>query len=73
MMNTRTYNSRQAAEAQKKYCSENKVPVFAPGEWSKYRCIRCFHDIYREGGISVEEAGKKLITGCPFCNYSFCN
>lgn len=24
-------------------------------------------------GITVEEAGKELITGCPFCNWSFCD
>ena len=30
---------------------------------------------YREktNGITVEEAGRERVTGCPFCHWSFCD
>ena len=72
-----TYNSIKANEAQAKYCKENNLPHFAPTR----NCYRCHKDIYQKieypnksyiTGISVERAGSRLITGCPHCNYSFC-
>lgn len=71
------YDTHEAYEAQRKYCDEHNVPLFA----DKY-CPHCGKDIFGVYGIggdkyrcgfSVECAGGTLITGCPFCNYSFCD
>lgn len=64
------FNAAEAAEAQAKYCEKNEVPMFAPNNG---RCVCCGRNIYDVGGISVETAGKKMITGCPFCDASFCD
>ncbi len=67
------YNISEAIEAQERYCEENKYPLFAPGNGM---CYRCHRNIYKEingYGISVEAAGTQLITGCPHCNWSFCD
>lgn len=63
---SQTFDSIKAAQAQREYCKENKAPLFAPEYGS---CFRCKKDIYK--AISVEEASKSLITGCPHCHYSF--
>ncbi|MBE5807740.1 MAG: hypothetical protein E7317_05305 [Clostridiales bacterium] len=70
----------EAAAAQKRYCEENEIPQFAPANgW----CSACGRNIYepytyrgREEdtrGISVDAAGKRLITSCPHCNTTFCD
>lgn len=74
-----TYNIPEAVKAQEKYCMEKEYPHFAP--YSE-NCFRCGQNIYSEkgrtrsgkerNGISVERASKELITGCPFCNWSYC-
>ena len=61
-----TFDSAKAKEAQNKYCTENNAPNFANGG-----CFSCGRDIYTL--ISVEEAGRSLITGCPVCHRSFCD
>lgn len=77
---SKNYDPIEAAKAQEDYCNENEVPRFAPGNgW----CSSCGRNIYepytyrREPiattGISVEEAGRKLITSCPHCNRTFCD
>lgn len=67
----------KASALQAKYCKTNDLPHFAP---SGGRCYRCHQQIYEnlktaEGyishGISVWEAGHRLVTGCPHCHYSF--
>ena len=71
-----TYNPALAEKAQDEYCERNGKPNFAP--YGGY-CFHCGQNIYSAkvypngfvGGISVEEAGRKLITGCPFCHISF--
>lgn len=73
------YNTKEANRAQIKYCTENGFPHFAPG--NSGMCYRCGRDIYKKivwedghvTGITVEAAGKGLITGCPHCHYSFCD
>lgn len=64
--------------AQKRYCEEKGYPHFAPNNGI---CWKCNQQIYAEGkncignlskGISVEKAGSELITGCPHCNWSYC-
>lgn len=70
------YDSVEAYKAQKKYCDENNLPLFV-----NKHCPLCGKDVfgmYRKSndeyryGFSVEVASSTLITGCPFCNYSFC-
>lgn len=75
-----TYDALKATEAQSKYCQEHGYPHFAP---KSGRCWRCNQNIYVDGkrcndnrsskGISVERAGRELITGCPHCNWDFCD
>ena len=69
------FNERKAAMAQRDYCRDG--PMFAPSDGI---CYRCGKSIYmpikgRDGmvsGYTVEQAGSRRITGCPHCNYSFC-
>lgn len=67
------YNIDDATKAQARYCKVNNYPHFAPYDGI---CYRCHKNIYTESdghhGISVENAGTHLITGCPHCHYSFC-
>ncbi|MBQ8393813.1 MAG: hypothetical protein IJX51_08645 [Clostridia bacterium] len=79
---TRTYDILKAALAQKKYCDNHGFPHFAPQDGC---CRNCGKNIYVQHeksygkdvtittGISVEEAGKSLVTGCPHCNISYCD
>ena len=73
-----TFDPEKAHNAQAAYCREKMYPHFAP---SNGKCWKCRQNIYlpvknRNGyqslGISVERAGRELITGCPHCNWSFC-
>lgn len=50
---------------------ENQRVGFAP---SNGICWRCGRNI-AEGanGITLEKLGDYIITGCPHCNYSFCD
>ena len=74
-----TFDKIRAMEAQNKLCKEKGWPHFAPGGGV---CWRCGKNIYEksvntltgcESGISVEEAGRQLVTGCPHCNRSYCD
>lgn len=73
------YDTVKAADAQKQYCADHGYPFFAP--WRSGMCFHCGRNIYEpvhwpDGhttGITVEGAGKTLITGCPHCHYSFCD
>ncbi len=68
----------KAINAQKEYCGAKKLPHFAP---TSGKCFSCGREIYqnydingRESkGISVQEAGKHFVTGCPQCSRSFCD
>ena len=70
------FNPAQAVKAQEAYCDEHKCPMYAPRNGI---CFRCGFNIYLpiNGsrntilGISVAEAGCKLVTSCPFCNTTF--
>jgi len=74
----KTYDAVEAAKAQEHHCNERKVPFFAPRNgWCCY-CGRNIFEPYtyrREPilttGISVEEAGSRIITSCPHCNHTF--
>lgn len=86
-MENQTFNAVEAAKAQKEYCETRKDPHFAPMSgncWScrkniytpiehKYKDYFTVEEKVRINGISVEKAGKELITGCPHCNRSYCD
>lgn len=72
------FNVSDSMGAQERYCKDKEYPHFAPNNGI---CWKCNQQIYAEGknrmgnlseGISVEEAGSELITGCPHCNWSYC-
>lgn len=70
-----TYDRSLAQDAQKRFCAAHNLPFFAP--YGGF-CPSCFINIYDPtvteryvNGISVEEAGRNLISGCPYCNHSF--
>lgn len=78
----RTYDPAKAIAAQAAYVKQwaAKHPAdifansFARGEGfapSSGRCYRCKKQIYADGGISVEEASTRFITGCPYCHFSY--
>lgn len=73
---TGTFNPSAAEKAQRKYCDSHDCPDFSPHGGSCYRCGRNIY-LPTNGsngavfGITVEEAGKRLITSCPHCNFSF--
>ena len=79
------YDVQEAIKAHERLCRVVGYPQFAPYDGV---CYRCHQNIYEKHdavdtetlkhgrpytGISVEEAGSKLITGCPHCNRSFCD
>lgn len=73
------FNVSDSMAAQKRYCEEENYPHFAPKNGI---CCKCNQQIYTEGknrmgnlskGISAEKAGSELITGCPHCNWSYCD
>jgi hypothetical protein len=73
------FNVLDSMAAQKHYCEEKSYPHFAPENGI---CWKCNQQIYAEGknrmgnlskGISVEKAGSELVTGCPHCNWSYCD
>lgn len=73
------FNVSDSMVAQEHYCKEKEYPLFAPNNGI---CWKCNKQIYAEGknrmgnlskGISVEKAGSELITGCPHCNWSYCD
>jgi hypothetical protein len=73
---TETFDPIAANAAQVKYCNETKSPHFAPTG----SCYDCHKNIYEQidhgtykTGISVERAGRGLITGCPHCCHSYCD
>ena len=60
--------TEQCVKAQKRYCDQNELPHFAPYDGV---CWSCGRNIYDDGGITIDEAANRLITGCPFCNTTF--
>lgn len=74
-MPEKVFSPVAAQKAQAEYCRDNHAPHFAPIDGI---CWRCKRDIYqqqnasgRSTGISVQEAGSKVICFCPHCNRSY--
>jgi hypothetical protein len=63
-----TFNTALAIEAQADYARMHRLPNFTSHDG---RCFACGQNIYTK--ISVEQAGSKLISGCPHCHRSFCD
>lgn len=75
-MSQEHWNTAEAITAQGEYCEKHRAPYFAPKSGLCFRCHRQIYGIYDlDGkelrGISVEKAGERLITGCPYCRMSF--
>lgn len=64
------YDSAKSSAAQDDFCEQIGSPCFAPRDGI---CPNCGCDIYEAGGITVDYAGSRLVTGCPFCRKSFCD
>ncbi len=56
--------------AQRKYCFDHDAPMFLSYDG---RCFSCGAYVFGPRGIPPAEAGKRLITGCPYCQRSFCD
>ena len=82
MQHEKEYDIAKAQEAQRNYLK--KLAVQKPYDWmskefakgrgfapSSGYCFHCNKNVYDVGGISVEEAGSRVTTGCPFCHSSF--
>ena len=81
MAEAKTFDPTASQKAQAEYCSRTGAPHFAPADG---RCFRCRTNIYvakehkdpKFGdwttGVTVEKATASLVTGCPHCNYSYC-
>ena len=67
MENKKTFDPVKAEAAQRSYCDAKNLPLFIPHGG---RCY-CWQNIFEKGGYSTEEAGRMLITSCPFCRRSF--
>lgn len=74
-----TFDIDLAKVAQRKYQDEHNSPSFAPSSGVRWKCHQNIYskivDKERgwETGISVEEAGRTLVTGCPHCHRSYCD
>ena len=51
-------------ELQRLYCRSKNTPLYAPNS-----CCHCSRNFWSR--ISYEQCKNELITGCPFCNWSF--
>lgn len=72
------YNIIKAAQAQEDFCASKSTLNFV-----KFgHCFSCGNNVFAQvfhpnrkfnqyTGVTVEEAGTALITGCPHCNRSF--
>ena len=71
------YDIQKSCEAQEQYCYEHDVPHFAPVSGLCFHCGRNIYELHQwadghQSGITFEGAQTGHITGCPHCNFSFC-
>ncbi|MGJ9460079.1 hypothetical protein [Oceanobacillus sp. CF4.6] len=68
------FNVLESIQGQKKYCEEQNLPHFAPGNGICWNCNRNIYEPGNKGfGITSEQARNELVTGCPHCNRSYCD
>lgn len=80
-MEEKTFNRQDAAKTQNDLIKDKKYPEFPPTNGTCYSCGKNIYDEIEhtigtrtyKSGISVENAGKSFITGCPHCNRSYCD
>ncbi len=53
-----------SCRAQAELCSMRKLPHFAPHDGVCWSCRRQIYELVD---------GRSYVTGCPFCNRSYCN
>lgn len=77
---TPKYDVRSSVICQQNYCNKHNLPMFAPSDGICYHCGRNIYLPHSESGkpgtytgIPTFRAGCYHITGCPHCNYSFCD
>jgi hypothetical protein len=58
----------QKIQAQDRYCKKEKLPHFAPYDGLCYACKRQIYDRY-----TLDYCKNALITGCPYCQWSYCD
>lgn len=83
----KVYNVEQSKKNQSEYCKEKGAPHFAPGTgtcwscksqiyevkyWKRYQKSATKDDHDYKTGVDVESS-KRLVTGCPHCNKSYCD
>lgn len=70
----KTFDVSESIKAQEKYCEENKLPHFAPKSGVCWNCRKNIYSPDERGfGITTEQAGTELITGCPHCCRTYCD
>lgn len=57
-----------AYKAQRAFCDEHGVPMFAPK-----KCFACYGDVLGGDGRSVLYCASYHITSCPHCRRTFCD
>lgn len=63
--------TERGVAAQESYCKEKNLPFFIPANGV---CFSCGQSIFEgDNAISVDKAGKFLITGCPHCSRTYCD
>lgn len=85
-MSNETFNVNEAIKAQAKLCKEKNYPHFAPHDGQCWDCGRNIYEKWERNenssfggtrkvvsGITVEKAGKELVTGCPHCHRTYCD
>lgn len=60
---------KECVKAQEAYCEEKNKPMFLPLDG---RCDHCNRPLFGGFGMTLDQAGSELITGCPYCRHSFC-
>lgn len=64
---------KEACGAQTQYIKMSMSPNFAPSDGICFRCHKNIYQDFIRNGWDLSRASSSLITGCPHCNYSFCD
>lgn len=72
MIDGRTFDAKAALIAQRALCEAEGYPFFAPRDGVCWVCRRQIYEEFKGCGITVEGAGRALVTGCPHCCRSYC-
>lgn len=81
------FDINEGRQAQFEYQQRTGSPAFPPASGNCWSCSRNIYNPIEQvskdyftgeektriTGITVEEAGNSLVTGCPHCNRSYCD